>query len=115
MTDAKFLIKTYGAELKDFRFVRFPKVVEQARLKFSEDCVNGILICSLIRTPRLTGLMFCDRRRRYPEALPIRTPGITHQFERHGYEVVVTEGGGHWVVAHWLHENGEIGPFYSVQ
>lgn len=95
--------------------MRFPKVVEEARLHFLNDCVTSFLICALIRPPRLTGLMFCDRRQRFPEGLPIRTPGITHHFKKNGHWLYVTEGGGQWVVAHWLHEDGEVGPFYPVQ
>lgn len=114
-SETEYLIKTFGARLEDFRFFRFPNVVERARVAFSGEPIMGVLICALIRQPRLTGLMFCDRRRRFPEGLPIRTPPLTGHYEMHGYPLYVTEGGGHWVVAHWLHENGEIGPFYSVQ
>lgn len=112
---SRYLIKTFGATLADFRFSRLPTVVQRARDAIPDHDVVGFLACALERPPRMTGLMFCDHRNRFPEGLPAHTPPIEKRWHRDEYMVVQAEGGGLYVVAHWWFENGAIGPFYSVQ
>ena len=112
---ARYLIKTYGATLADVRFSRLPTVIQKAREAIPGDEIVGFFACAMERPPVMTGLIFCDRRHWLPEGLPAHTPPIQRRYFRQGYTVVQVEGGGLYVVAHWLYENGAIGPFYSVQ
>ncbi len=112
---SRYMIKTYGATLADFRFSRLPTVILNARKAIPDYDIVGFLACALERPPRMTGLMFCDHRNRFPEGLPAHTPPIEKRYYRDGYLVVQAEGGGLYVIAHWWFENGAIGPFCSVQ
>lgn len=60
------------------------------------------------------GLGFCDPRQEFPEGLPIRTPPVVDRFYREGYQVVVTQGGAQYVIAHWYNQNGALRPFIEV-
>ena len=62
----------------------------------------------------MTGLMFFDHRHQFPQGLPAHSPPIKRRYHRDGYLVIVAEGGGLYVVAHWWHQNGALGPFYQV-
>jgi hypothetical protein len=62
----------------------------------------------------MTGLLFCDHKRDFPEGLPIHTPPIAERYRREGFEVVTTVDGGVYVVAHWLFENGALDRFDRV-
>ena len=62
----------------------------------------------------MTGLLFCDHARDYPEGLPIHTLPIAERYRREGFEVVTTVDGGVYVVAHWLFENGALDRFDRV-
>lgn len=86
----------------------------EAQKAFSAHDVVGFLICALVRPPRLTGLLFGDQTRDLPDGLPICTPAMTAICEERGFTVVKVEGGDVYVVAHWLHENGEIDRFDRV-
>lgn len=112
---AYYMIKTFGASLDACEFYRLPKVVQRAKEAIPSEDIVGFLVCALERPPRMTGLIFCDHRHTFPEGLPMRTPPIVNRFHRMGYLVVEAETGGLFVVAHWYHENGELGPFYSLQ
>ena len=109
-----YWIKTYGAELSDFRLHRLPTVIERARAAIADPNVVGYLLCALERPPRMTGLLFCDHTGGFPEGLPIHTPAIADRCRRAGYEVVTTVDGGVYVVAHWLFENGALDRFDRV-
>jgi hypothetical protein len=109
-----YWIKTFGATLSDFRLHRLPTVIEKARAAIADPDVVGYLLCALERPPRMTGLLFCDHTRSFPEGLPIRTQAIAERCQRAGYEVVTTTDGGIFVVAHWLHENGALDRFDRV-
>jgi hypothetical protein len=111
---AVYWIKTFGATLSDFRFHRLPSVIEQARRAIDDPNIVGYLLCALERPPRMTGLLFCDQTRAYPEGLPIHTRAIADRQTRAGYEVVTTVDGGVFVVAHWLFENGSLDRFDRV-
>jgi hypothetical protein len=107
-------IKTYGAELSDFRLYKLPKVIERARKAVADPDVVGYLLCALERPPRMTGLLFCDHARAFPEGLPIHTQPIADRHNRDGYEVVIAADGGKYVVAHWLYDNGALDRFDRV-
>jgi hypothetical protein len=107
-------IKTYGAELSDFRLYKLPKAIEQAREVIPDPGVVGYLLCALERPPRMTGLLFCDHARDLPEGLPIHTQAIVGRYNQGGYEVVIAVDGGVYVVAHWLYENAELDRFDRV-
>lgn len=109
----RYWIKTFGGTLSDFRFVQYPAVIQRARTAFPDIDVTGFLLCALELPPRMSGLLFCDPSGRFPDGLPVRTEPIKHQYERDGWRVVETDG-GMFVVAHWYHENGAIGPFYQL-
>ncbi len=111
----RYMIKTFGATVEDFRFSRLPMVVQKARAAIPDDDVGGFLICALERFPKMTGLMFCDHRKGLPRGLPAHTPPIVARHYREGYLVVETLGGGVFVVAQWYSQNGALGPFFSVQ
>ncbi|MDY7564719.1 hypothetical protein QN400_24015 [Pseudomonas sp. RTC3] len=111
---ASYWIKTFGATLADLQFFRLPRVIQQAREAIPDEEVAGFLACALERPPQMTGLMFCDRRKRFPEGLPAHTPPIVKRYYRDGYLIVQVEGGGLYVVAHWYHQNGALGPFHKV-
>jgi hypothetical protein len=112
---ASYKIKTFGASLKDFRFSKYPRVILKAKEAIPDPAVVGFLVCALERRPVMTGLIFCDHRHRFPEGLPAHTPPVERWFQYNGYSVVQTRGGGLYVIAHWLYENGAVGPFFSVQ
>ena len=107
-------IKTYGADLSDFSFFKLPKVIEQARAAIADPDVVGYLLCALERSPRMTGLLFCDHVRAFSEGLPIHTQPIADRYKRDGYEVVIAADGGKYVVAHCLYENGALDRFDRV-
>lgn len=111
---AGYWIKTFGADKANLRFHRLPTAVADAREIFSGENVVGYLICALVRSSRLTGLLFCDDKRDYPDGLPIHTPPMVTQYEKGYCSVVTVEGGDRYVVAHWLHENGELDRFDRV-
>lgn len=110
----QYWIKTFGADKSTMRFHRLPTSVIDAREIFSCEDVVGYLICALVRSGRLTGLLFCDDTRDYPDGLPIHTPQMVAQYEKGRCSVVVVEGGDTYVVAHWLHENGALDRFDRV-
>lgn len=112
---ASYWIKTFGSTLADFRFSRLPSVILKAREAIPDYDIVGFLACALEKPPVMTGLLFCDRRNKFPEGLPVRTPPIEKRYRRDGYLVVQVQGGGLYVVAHWYFQNGALGPFYSVQ
>jgi hypothetical protein len=112
---ASYRIKTFGAGLEDFRFSKYPRVILKAKEAIPDPAIVGFLVCALERPPVMTGLIFCDHRHRFPEGLPAHTPPVERCFEYNGYSVVQTRGGGLYVIAHWLYENGAVGPFFSVQ
>lgn len=107
-------IKTYGAELSDFRLNKLPKVIERARVAIADPRIVGYLLCALELPPKMTGLLFCDHARDFPEGLPIHTKPIVSRYTKLGYEVVIAVDGGVYVVAHWLHENGALDRFDRV-
>lgn len=109
-----YWIKTYGATLSDFRFHRYPAVIERARAVIADPDVVGYLLCALERPPKITGLLFCDPTRRYPEGLPIHALPVVDRCMRAGYDVFTTIDGGVFVVAHWLFENGALDRFDRV-
>lgn len=109
-----YWIKTFGADRSSLHFHRLPTAVAQAREVFADQSVRGFLICALVRPPRLTGLLFCDDTRDYPDGLPIHTPAIAERLVDKGHDVFLVEGGDMFVVAHWLHENGAIDRFDRV-
>lgn len=111
---SNYRIKTFRASLSDCTFSRLPTVIFRARQAIPDADIVGFLACAIEKPPILTGLMFCDHRKCYPEGLPARTPPVTSRFTRNGYDVYVTENGGLYVVAHWYHSNGAIGPFHQV-
>lgn len=111
---ATYWVKSFGASLNDLRFYRLPTVIERARRAVPDTDIVGYLICALERPPRMTGLLFCDRRRLLPEGLPVHTPPISDRYWEEGYEVVVADDGGRYVVAHWLYENGALDSFDRV-
>jgi hypothetical protein len=112
---ASYRIKTFGAGLEDFRFSKYPRVILKAKEAIPDPAIVGFLVCALERPPVMTGLIFCDHRHRFPEGLPAHIPPVERWFEYNGYSVVQTRGGGLYVIAHWLYENGAVGPFFSVQ
>jgi len=89
-----YWIKTYGAKLSDFRFHRYPTVIEKARVAISDPDVVGYLLCALERPPKITGLLFCDPAQRYPEGLPIHALPVVSRSHRAGYDVFTTIDGG---------------------
>jgi hypothetical protein len=109
-----YWIKTYGAKLSDFRFHRYPAVIERARVAIADPDIVGYLLCALERPPKITGLLFCDPARRYPEGLPIHALPVVNRCQRAGYDVFTTIDGGIFVVAHWLFENGALDRFDRV-
>ena len=111
---ARYMIKTFGATLDDLKFSRLPTVIQKARTAIPDYDVVGFLASALERPPIMTGLMFCDHRHQFPEGLPAHTPPVVQRYQREGYQVVVVEGGGLYVVAHWWFQNGALGPFYQV-
>jgi hypothetical protein len=111
---ASYLIKTFGARISDCTFSRLPAVIARAKAAIPDLEIVGFLACAIERPPRLTGLMFCDHRHQFPQGLPARTPAIRSRYWKEGYEVVVACTGGLYVIAHWWHENGAIGPFNQV-
>ncbi|WP_460044600.1 hypothetical protein [Pseudomonas sp. S2_H01] len=112
---ADYLIKHFGATRDDLYFFRYPKVILRAMEAVSHGAIVGYLACALERPTTMTGLMFGDRRRAFPDGLPIRAPAVSNCFLCNGFRVVQVKTGGLYVIAHWLFENGEIGPFYSLQ
>lgn len=62
----------------------------------------------------MTGLLFCDHARAFPEELPIHTQPIAYRYKRDGYEVVIAADGGKYVVTHWLCDNGALDRFDRV-
>jgi len=44
----------------DLWFHKLPTVVEKARAAVQDPAIVGYLLCALERTPRMTGLLFCD-------------------------------------------------------
>ncbi len=62
----------------------------------------------------MTGLLFADVINGLPDGLPIHTPPIESRYWRRGYEFVVAEDGGTYVIAHWLYENAELDRFDRV-
>jgi hypothetical protein len=112
--DSSYQIKTFGATKADVRFNRLPTVIQRAKEAIPDDNIVGFLLCALERPPLMTGLMFCDHRHDFPEGLPARTPPVVDRFYREGYEVVKTEGGGLYVVAHHYYQNGALRPFFEV-
>jgi hypothetical protein len=111
---SNYWIKTFGSSLADCRFHRLPTVIQKAKAAIPDDSIVGFLACALDRPPRMTGLIFCDRRRMFPEGLPAHTPPVLCRYEREGYLIVVVEGGGEYVVAHWYFQNGALGPLYEL-
>lgn len=109
-----YWIKTFGADRSNLQFHRLPTAVLKARQAFSGQSVVGFLICALERPPRLTGLLFCDETREYPDGLPIHTPTIAERRLNEGYDVFMDVKGGVYVVAHWLHDNGALDRFDRV-
>lgn len=107
-------IKTYGDEMADFRLFRLPKVIQQARAAVGDPGVVGYLLCALELPPKMTGLLFCDHARDFPEGLPIHTKPIVSRYKQAGYEVVIAVDGGIYVVAHWLYDNGSLDRFDRV-
>lgn len=111
---SNYWIKTFGASLSDYTFSRLPTVILRARQAIPDVDIVGFLACAIEKPPILTGLMFCDRRKHYPQGLPARTPPVTSRLIRNGYDVYATENGGVFVVAHWYYSNGAVGPFQRV-
>lgn len=109
-----YWIKTFGAARSDLWFHKLPTVVEKARAAVQDPAIVGYLLCALARTPRMTGLLFCDDSKNLPDGLPIHTPVIMDRCQRAGYEVVTACDGGIYVIAHWLHENGALDRFDRV-
>ncbi|WP_313629627.1 hypothetical protein [Pseudomonas sp.] len=109
-----YWIKDFGADLSGLRFHRVPKVIARAREIMAGRDVEGFLICALDKPPQMTGLLFCDYARGLPEGLPIRTPPIRRRYRSSGYEMVVADDGGVYVIAHWLYENGALDRFDRV-
>lgn len=109
-----YWIKDFGANISDFRLFRLPKVIEKARIAVPDDDVVGYFICALEKPPQLTGLLFCDPKRHFPQGLPVRTPPIVSRCWRQGYLAVKVSDGGVFVVAHWLYENGALDRFDRV-
>jgi len=109
-----YWIKTYGARLSDLRFHRYPKAIERAREAITDPDVVGYLLCALERPPRITGLLFCDPAKKYPEGLPIHALPVVDRRQRGGYDLFTTVDGGVFVVAHWLFENGALDRFDRV-
>lgn len=95
-------------------FNKLPRVIEQARSAVPDPEIVGYLLCALERPPQMTGVLFCNHLGGFPEGLPIRTPAIVHRCTRAGYEVVTACGGGVYVVAHWLYQNGALDRFDRV-
>ena len=108
-----YWIKDFGADFSALTFNRWPRVIERARAVITDDVV-GFLLCALERPPRMTGLLFGDVINGLPDGLPIHTPPIESRYWRQGYEVVVAQDGGTFVIAHWPHENGELDRFDRV-
>ncbi|WP_397453648.1 hypothetical protein [Pseudomonas sp. NA-150] len=111
---SRYWIKSFGTRLSDCRFSRLPTVIQKAKGAIPDAEIVGFLACVIERPPIMTGLMFCDHRHEFPEGLPARTPPVLRRYHREGYLVVVVEGGGIYVIAHWWHQNGSIGPFKKV-
>ena len=109
-----YWIKTYGAKRSEFRFHRYPAVIERARVAISDPGVVGYLLCALEYPSKITGLLFCDPTRRYPEGLPIHALPVVDRCQRAGYDVFTKIDGGVIVVAHWLFENGALDRFDRV-
>lgn len=109
-----YWIKTYGAGLSDLRFHRYPRVIERAREAITDPDVAGYLLCALERPPKITGLLFYDPAKKYPEGLPIHALPVINRCRRAGYDLFTIIDGGIFVVAHWLHENGALDRFDRV-
>lgn len=112
---ASYMIKTFDATRENLSFHRLPTVIQCAKEAIPDEAIVGFLACALERGGRMTGLMFCDHRHAFPEGLPAHTPPITRRYYRSGFLVVEANTGGLYVVAHWYHQNGELGPFYALQ
>jgi len=78
-----YWIKTYGAKHCDFRFHRYPSVIERARKAIADPDVAGYLLCALERPPKITGLLFFDpaksTRRDFPFMLCQSSIGVGEQ------------------------------------
>lgn len=111
---ASYMIKTFGATKDDLKFNRLPHVIQTAKTLLPHDGIVGFFLCALERPPRMTGLIFCDHRNEFPQGLPAHTPPIMRRYYREGYLVVEASTGGLYVVAHWLYQNGEQGPFNVI-
>ena len=111
---ASYLVKTFGASLKDLRFNRLPTAIQEAKARLPDDDIVGFFLCALDRPPRMSGLMFCDERHALPPGLPAHTPPVVRRFYREGYLVVEANTGGLYVVAHWYFENGAVRPFFEM-
>lgn len=109
-----YWIKTFGATSADVRFNRLPTVIQKAKAAISCTDIDVFLMCALEKPPLMTGLMFCDPRQEFPEGLPVRTPPVVERFYRTGYQVVMTQGGAQYVIAHWYYQNGALRPFIEV-
>ena len=108
-----YWIKDFGADVSFLHFNRWPRVIARARAAITDDVV-GFLLCALERPARMTGLLFGDVINGLPDGLPIHTPPIESRYWTQGYEIVVAEDGGTYVIAHWLYENGELDRFDRV-
>lgn len=111
---ASYMIKSFGATLADLTFWKLPEVIRVAKEVIPDDDIVGFFVCALDRPPKMTGLIFCDRRHKFPPGLPAHTPPIQRRYWREGYLVIEASTGGLFVVAHWLHQNGAQGPFHVV-
>lgn len=60
------------------------------------------------------GIDVCAPRQEFPEGLPVRTPPVVEWFYREGYQVVMTQGGAQYVIAHWYYQNGALRPFIEL-
>lgn len=109
-----YWIKTFGATSADVLFNRLPTVIQKAKAAISGADIDGFLMCALEKPPLMTGLIFCDPRQEFPEGLPVRTPPVVERFYREGYQVVMTQGGVQYVIAHWYYQNGALRPFIEV-
>lgn len=78
-----YWIKDFGATISDFRLFKLPKVIQRARIAVPDDDVVGYFICALERPPQMTGLLFCDQKRHFPQGLPVRTLPLVSRCWRH--------------------------------
>jgi hypothetical protein len=108
-----YWVKDFGVDISTLQFNRWPRVIERARAAVTEEVV-GFLLCALERSPRTTGLLSGDVISGLPDGLPIHTPSIESRHWRRGFQVVVAEDSGTFVISHWLHENGELDRFDRV-